>query len=65
MSETPNIESKSSRRDEYLKWVCGFAIANGGTIFLGKDDADNIIGISDSKRLTEKEIAIIKNLTKA
>ncbi|HMM12401.1 MAG TPA: ATP-binding protein [Bacteroidales bacterium] len=54
MSETQNIEYKSSWRDEYLKWICGFANANGGTIFIGKDDAGNVIGISDSKKLMEE-----------
>jgi len=54
MSETQNIEYKSSWRDEYLKWICGFANANGGTIFIGKDDAGNVVGISDSKRLMEE-----------
>ncbi|WP_254424817.1 helix-turn-helix domain-containing protein [Capnocytophaga sp. oral taxon 878] len=29
MHETQNIEYKSSWRDEYLKWICGFANANG------------------------------------
>lgn len=54
MTETQNIEYKSSWRDEYLKWICGFANANGGTIFIGKDDAGNVVGISDSKRLMEE-----------
>ena len=54
MSETQNIEYKSSWRDEYLKWICGFANANGGTIFIGKDDSGNVVGISDSKRLMEE-----------
>lgn len=54
MSETQNIEYKSSWRDEYLKWICGFANANGGKIFIGKDDAGNVVGISDSKRLMEE-----------
>lgn len=54
MSETQNIEYKSSWRDEYLKWICGFANANGGTIFIGKDDAGKVVGISDSKRLMEE-----------
>lgn len=29
MSEHQNIEGKSSWRDEYLKWICGFANAPG------------------------------------
>jgi len=54
MSETQNIEYKNLWRDEYLKWICGFANANGGTLFIGKDDAGNVVGISDSKRLMEE-----------
>ena len=30
MSESQNIKWKETRRDEYLKWVCGFANAQGG-----------------------------------
>jgi ATP-dependent DNA helicase RecG len=54
MSESQNIEFKTSWRDEYLKWICGFANANGGTIFIGKDDTGNVVGISDSKKLMEE-----------
>lgn len=54
MTETQNIEFKSSWRDEYLKWICGFANANGGTIYIGKDDTGNVVGSSDSKRLMEE-----------
>lgn len=53
MPESQNIEYKQSWRDEYLKWICGFANANGGTIFIGKDDGGNVVGISDSKKLME------------
>ncbi|WP_370525677.1 helix-turn-helix domain-containing protein [Olivibacter sp. SDN3] len=38
MPEQQNVEYKSSWRDEYLKWICGFTNANGSTIFIGKDD---------------------------
>ena len=54
MTETQNIEYKSSWRDEYLKWICGFANANGGTIFIGKDDYGKTVGISDAKKLLEE-----------
>ena len=37
MAENQNIEYKSSWRDEYLKWVCGFANAGGGTAILKPD----------------------------
>ena len=54
MSESQNIEYKSIWKDEYLKWICGFANAQGGTIFIGKDDDGNVIGVSNSKRLLEE-----------
>lgn len=53
MAESQNIEYKQSWRDEYLKWICGFANANGGTIFIGKDDAGKTVGVDDAKRLLE------------
>lgn len=54
MSETQNIEYKSTWRDEYLKWICGFANANGGSIFIGKDDQGNTLGVADAKKLLEE-----------
>ena len=54
MSESQNIEYKSTWRDEYLKWICGFANANGGTIFIGKDDNGKTIGVADAKKLLEE-----------
>ena len=47
MPETQNIEYKSSWHEEYLDWICGFANAQGGKIFIGKDDNGNVTGISD------------------
>jgi ATP-dependent DNA helicase RecG len=46
MSEDQNIEFKESWRDEYLKWICGFANAQGGKIFIGKDDDGKVVGKS-------------------
>lgn len=54
MSESQSIEYKQTWRDEYLKWICGFANANGGCIFIGKDDTGNIVGVTDSKKLLEE-----------
>ena len=51
--ENQNIEYKESWRDEYLKWVCGFANAQGGTIYIGVDDNGNIVGVKDAKKLME------------
>ena len=53
MTEHQNIEYKESWRDEYLKWICGFANAQGGTIFLGINDKGTVTGISDYKKLME------------
>jgi len=35
MPEQQNIEYKQSWHEEYLKWVCGFANAIGGIIYIG------------------------------
>jgi len=54
MAESQNTEWKESWRDEYLKWICGFANAYGGTIFIGKDDAGNVVDLKDAKKLLEE-----------
>jgi len=51
MKESQNIEWKVSWRDEYIKWICGFANANGGTLHIGKDDKGNVAGISNAGKL--------------
>lgn len=53
MAESQNIEWKESWRDEYLKWICGFANAQGGKIYIGCDDDGKIVGVANSKRLLE------------
>lgn len=53
MAESQNIEWKESWRDEYLKWICGFANAQGGKIYIGMSDNGQVTGILDSKRLLE------------
>lgn len=53
MAESQNTEYKESWRDEYLKWVCGFSNAQGGTIYIGVDDTGNVIGVKNIKKLME------------
>jgi ATP-dependent DNA helicase RecG len=53
MAESQNIEFKESWRDEYLKWICGFANAQGGKIYIGKNDKGNFVGIDNTKKLLE------------
>ena len=33
-TESQNIEFKESWRDEYQKWICGFANAQGGILYV-------------------------------
>lgn len=51
--ENQNIEYKESWRDEYLKWICGFANAKGGTIYIGIDDNGKVVGVKNAKKLLE------------
>ncbi|MDR2771721.1 MAG: ATP-binding protein, partial [Clostridiales Family XIII bacterium] len=51
--ENQNLEWKQSWRDEYMKTLCGFANANGGVMEVGRRDDGEIIGVSDTKKLTE------------
>jgi ATP-dependent DNA helicase RecG len=53
MPEQQNIEYKSIWKDVYLKWICGFANAQGGTLVIGKNDDGNIVGVKNAKRLLE------------
>ena len=53
MAESQNIEYKLNWKDEYLKWICGFANAQGGTIFIGKEDDGKVVGLSNTKKLLE------------
>ena len=54
MSESQNVEWKESWRDEYLKWVCGFANAQGGVLEIGRNDRGVVVGVKDVLRLLEE-----------
>ncbi len=54
MKENQNIEFKQSWRDEYLKWICGYANAQGGTLFIGLDDNGTVVGVTRAKKLLEE-----------
>lgn len=54
MDENQNLEWKSSWRDEYLKWICGFANAQGGLLVIGKNDRGEVVGVKDPLRLLEE-----------
>ena len=51
MREDKHTEWKESWRDEYLKWICGFANTQGGVLEIGRNDKGKIVGISNVSRL--------------
>ena len=51
--ESQNIEYKESWNDKYLEWIFGFANAQGGRIVIDVNDAHEVVGVRDSKRLME------------
>jgi len=51
--EQQNIEFKSSWHDDYLKWICGFANAQGGKIFIGLNNTGEVIGVGNYQELME------------
>jgi ATP-dependent DNA helicase RecG len=61
MPEQQNIEYKQSWHDDYLKWVCGFANAIGGVIYIGRNDAGNVVHLNDYARLLEEIPNKIRN----
>ena len=54
MPESQNIEWKQSWKEDYLKWVCGFANAQGGKIYVGVDDQGQVFPLSNSRQLLEE-----------
>ncbi len=53
MNEDQNVEWKRSWRDEYLKWICGFANVQGGVLEIGRNDRGEVVGVKDLLQLLE------------
>ena len=51
--ESQQIEWKWSWQDEFLKWLCGYANADGGTLYIGVNDDGYVVGVEDPKRMLE------------
>ena len=51
--ECQNMEYKRSWQDEYLKWVCGFANAQGAVMYFGVDDDHEVVGLKQTEKLLE------------
>ncbi len=54
-SENQVNEWKESWQDKYLEWICGYANAQGGTLYIGIDDDGNVLGLESktAKKLLE------------
>jgi ATP-dependent DNA helicase RecG len=52
--EDQHTEFKTIWKDEFLKHICAFSNAQGGTLFIGKDDHGSIVGLNNSKKLLEE-----------
>lgn len=53
MSEHQQREWKAAWRDEYLKWICGFANAEGGVLGIGRSDSGVRVGVANAALLLE------------
>ncbi len=51
--ESQTVELKQSWREEYFKWVSGFANAQGGKLYVGVRDDGSICGVENPKKLME------------
>jgi ATP-dependent DNA helicase RecG len=59
--ENQTLEGKESWHEEYLKCICAFANAQGGTLVIGKNDKGAVIGLENPEKLTENLPNIIRN----
>lgn len=51
--ESQNTEYKEQWHNKYLAYISGFANAQGGTLYVGIDDAGQVVGIDNAKYLLE------------
>lgn len=54
VTEDHLTEYKRDWRDEYLKWISGFANAAGGVLEIGRDDDGQPVGVDQPTRLMEE-----------
>ncbi len=56
MPEHQTIEWKESWHDEFLEWICGYANAYGGTLYIGKNDNSR-----QTKKWKSKILCLVTN----
>lgn len=52
--EDQYIEWKQIWKEEYLKWICGYANAQGGSIYIGLNDEGEVVGVDHGDDLLDK-----------
>ena len=52
-NENQIVERKESWHDRYLEWICGYANAQGGNLYIEIDDDGNVVDLKDIKKLLE------------
>ncbi len=53
MKESQRTEFKRHWKDDWLKWICAFANAEGGVLMIGYDDQGQAFGIEKADKLLE------------
>ena len=51
MKENQQIEWKETWRDEFLRWICAFADAEGGVQHIGRNDRGVVVGVPHAVRI--------------
>ena len=51
--ESQKTEYKSSWQDEYFQWICGYANAKGGKLYVGVNDDGYVVGVKDTRFLLD------------
>lgn len=60
--ETQTIEYKQTWRDDFLKEICGFANAQGGTLYIGIADNGEVVGVDNPLGIDMKAYGLTSNM---
>ena len=60
--ENQTVEYKESWHEKYLEWICGYANAKGGTLYIGiEDGTKKPVGVKNANKLMEDIPNSIRN----
>ena len=52
--ENQTVEYKESWHEKFLEWICGYANAKGGTLYIGiEDGTKKPVGVKNANKLME------------